>query len=30
MTSRFQNRPVKVDAGAIWSEVPKKDGNGKT
>jgi hypothetical protein len=30
MTSRFEQIPVKLDAGAIWSEIPKKDSLGKT
>ena len=30
MTSQQQNIPLKVDAGAIWSEIPKKDQPGKT
>jgi hypothetical protein len=30
MTSQSQNIPLKVDAGAIWSEIPKKDQPGKT
>jgi len=27
MTSRYEQIPVKVDAGAIWTEIPKKDSN---
>jgi hypothetical protein len=30
MTSRFEQIPIKVDAGAIWSEIPKKDSPGRT
>lgn len=30
MTSRYEQIPVKLDAGAIWNEIPKKDSQAKT
>lgn len=30
MIDRHSKIPLKVDAGAIWNQIPEKDSNGKT